>query len=97
MLSHVQDLYLRYIFDLEDPNKMSSKFRKAFSATLAQNMAIALTNSNTVEDQMEQRAEKLLSKAKSSDGIQSSPERRPVGSWLTSRGGGYRNNTSFDF
>lgn len=97
LLSSADDVYLRYTFDLEDPNLMSPKFRKAFAATLAQNMAIAITNSNAVEEQMEKRAAKLLRIAKSSDAIQTSPERRPVGSWVKSRNGSNRRYGDFNW
>lgn len=97
LLSSSDDVYLRYTFNLEDTNRMSAKFRKALSTALAQGMAIDITNSNTVEDQMDKRASKALSRAKSSDGIQSFPERRPLGSWRNSRSGRYRSTDNFNW
>tara|TARA_R110000772_G_scaffold251027_3_gene365905 strand:- start:2559 stop:3182 length:624 start_codon:yes stop_codon:yes gene_type:complete len=92
LVSNADDIYLRYVFNLEDPNRMSAKFRKALVATLARDMCIAITNSNTLEEKLEDRAKKALRKAKSSDGIQSFPEQRPTGSWRNSRNGGGRTN-----
>lgn len=87
LVSDADNVYLRYTFNLEDPNRMSAKFRKALIAALARDMAIAITNSNTLEEKMEVRAKKFLNKAKSSDGIQSFPELRPRGSWANNRNG----------
>lgn len=87
LVSDADDVYIRFTFNLEDPNRMSAKFRKALIAALARDMCIAITNSNTLEEKLETRATKFLTRARSSDGIQSFPERRPRGSWVNSRNG----------
>ncbi len=97
LMSDADDVYIRYTMDLEDPNLMSAKFRRAFVTTLARDMCIAITNSNTLQDQLMKSAKKLLLAARSSDGIQSSPERRPRGSWVNSRGGRRPNGNDMNF
>lgn len=87
ILCDADDVYLRYISRVTDPNRMPADFVKAFARSLAEAMAMDLANSNTVRAECEKEAEILLRRAKSSDAMGSTPERRPSGSWATSRGG----------
>lgn len=80
-------IWLRYVAVVTDPNLMTSDFRMALSAALARDLAIPLTSSNVLEDQLSKKADKFLNKAKSNDALGSSPELRPRGSWASSRGG----------
>lgn len=85
ILASVETLYLRYIYNLIDPNRMSADFRTAFSYALAVAMPGIGNISASREDALEGRARRRLIKAKSSDGLGSPPERRPVGSWRATR------------
>ena len=66
---------------------MPTSFRVAFASALARNLAITLSNSNVLEDQLAARAEKDLARSKSIDSMGSFPEPRPRGTWADSRNG----------
>lgn len=87
IMASVENLYLRYVARIEDPNRWPADFIKAFVHAMARDMAIPLVNSNTLKEEQKTDAEKALRKAKGSDAMGSSPERRPSGSWATSRSG----------
>jgi hypothetical protein len=87
ILASVENLYLRYIARIEDTNRWPADFNKAFIHAMARDMAIPIVNSNTLKEEQKIDAEKALRKAKGSDAMGSSPERRPSGSWATSRSG----------
>lgn len=81
------EVWLRYIARVTDPNMMSADFRMALSVALARDLAVPIASSNTLADKFEKRAERVLARARSADGMGSFPERRPRGSWVNSRGG----------
>jgi len=80
--------YLRYVFRQTDPNMMSSNFLRSLELALARDLAVPIANSNTLEDQLARKAERALAKARSVDALGAFPERRPRGSWVSTRGGG---------
>lgn len=90
ILADHDDVWLRYIFRVTDPNMMSSGFRKALELALARELAIPVANSGTLHDRLSIRADRQLAKARSVDSKNSPPEQRPLGSWLTRRSSGYR-------
>ena len=87
LLANEEDVYIRYIKDVTDPNLWTADFQKAMSSALARDAAIAISNSNKLQQAMEVRARRDLNKAQSSDAQGSFPERRPRGSWANSRNG----------
>lgn len=87
LLTDSDQVYLRYIAKIEDPNAMPADFHMALIVALARAVAVSIANSNTMEDQLRAEAELALNRAKSSDGMGSTPESRPRGSWATSRHG----------
>lgn len=89
VVTNAEDVYLRYVARVEDPNLMPADFRKALSRSLADAMAIDLAASNTIRDEVSKEASDLVRRAKSADAMGSSPERRPMGSWAASRYGGH--------
>ena len=82
-----EDVYMIYTKKETDPNLMTPAFRRALASALARDLAIAIANSNVLEDQLSKRATKDLAKAKSLDAMGSFPEQRPRGSWANSRNG----------
>ena len=87
ILSSADELWIRYVYQLTDPNRMPADFR----AVLSYDLALAIPGVSNLaaarEDELEKRATRRLRRAKHSDAVGSVPERRPVGSWITSRGG----------
>lgn len=87
LLANEEKVFLRYTRDEQDVNLWSSNFKRAVSTALARDLAIPIANSNTLHAIMEARATRALSKAQATDAITSFPERRPRGTWVSSRGG----------
>lgn len=87
IITSSDDVYLRYVAKVTDPNQMTPDFRIAFENALARDMSIAIAASNSVYDRMEILANSSLNKARSNDALGASPELRPRGSWATARGG----------
>lgn len=80
-------LWLRYVATVTDPNLMPPDFRTALEDSLARDLAIPLTSSNKLQDTMARRADRSIARARSADAVGSFPELRPRGSWASSRSG----------
>ena len=87
ILHSADELWMRYIYRVTDPNRMAADFRAAFSYALALALPGVSNLSAAREERLEKRAASRLRRAKHSDAVGSAPERRPLGSWITSRGG----------
>lgn len=83
----VENLYLRYVSLVVDVNRMPPDFRMALITAMARDIAMPISNSNTIAERFERRAAQALLTAKSSDAKGSAPSARPLGSWATSRNG----------
>lgn len=80
-------IYLRYVASVTDPNLMSADFRRAFALSLARDLAIPISSSNSMQDKYDSMASRALARARSSDAMGGFPELRPRGSWASARGG----------
>lgn len=87
ILSDSNELYIRYVFDIQDPNVMSASFRDTLAWQLAREFASALSKSTSAAELADQGYRRALSRAKSIDGVEDYPDRMAEGSWLTSRDG----------
>ncbi len=74
---------IQFIKRIEDPCDWSPMFKQTLIARLQADMAIALTNSRTLEEQKTLIYERLLDKAKAANGSQGRP-RRIRSRWLAS-------------
>ncbi len=83
----VDEMWMRFVYSVTDPNRMAADFRMAFSYALALAMPGISNLSAAREERLEGRARSRLNRAKHSDAVGSMPEQRPPGSWITSRGG----------
>ena len=86
ILTSADEVYLRYIARVTDANLWPPDFRNAMSMLLARDFAIPLGNSNTMHVNFDKLSRSAIARARSSDAMGSSPERRPRGSWVTRRG-----------
>ncbi len=86
------EVWLRYVAEVDDPNLMTADFRRALATALARDLAIPLASSNTLRDQLSTEASRTLARARSSDALGAFPELRPRGSWAASRGGRRRDD-----
>ena len=96
ILASREEIWLRYVFRLTDPNVMSSDFRRAFELALARDLAIPLAASNTLQETYSRQANRKLAQARSTDAMGAFPELRPRGSWATRRGGGRHDSFTTD-
>lgn len=87
IVASVEELYLRYVYRVTDPNIWTPDFRTVVELCLARDMAVRLTGSNTLHDSMSIRADRMMGKARSTDALDASPELRQRGSWANSRAG----------
>ena len=81
------DVWLRYVFRLTDPNLMAPDFREALELTLASILAVPLASSNSLKSLYTEEAKASLAAARSTDALGAFPELRPSGSWAGARGG----------
>jgi hypothetical protein len=79
-------IFLRYVYQEKDPNIWSSDFRRAMSLALARDLAVPISSSNTLQEQLSKQFEKTMNRVRSTDAMGSTPEQRPRGSWINSRG-----------
>jgi hypothetical protein len=82
-----EDVYLRYVRRVTDANEMPPDFQEALACKMAVTQAVDLTDSRTLSEQIAGEARIALITAKSTDALSNQPERRRVGSWVTSRSG----------
>ena len=87
IITSSEDIWIRYVYRVTDPNRMSADFRMAFSYVLAVALPGISNLSADREDRLEGRANAKLRMAKHSDAIAATPERRPAGSWVGVRSG----------
>ncbi len=85
ILTDAEDLYLKYIGRITDANIMTPDFRELVSMQLAIEGAINITNSKTMAERWSAELKKAIVSAKSIDSMSDRPDRRPSGSWVTTR------------
>ena len=96
ILSDSTDIWLRYARRIEDPNEMTVDFREVLATMIAKDIALVITQSNTVKKDMKDDLRKAISAARSVDALEDWPEQSPPGSWTQIRNGrGSRNRNEF--
>lgn len=85
ILTDANTCYLKYCRQIVDPNLMSASFRQCLILRLACIFAISIAKSNALYQSLQQELKGALSSARSVDGMEDYPDRRPEGSWATSR------------
>jgi len=86
ILTSAEDIYLRYVYSVEDINRATPDFHTALSLAMSAEMAIPVANSNRLHETYLEVSRRALVRAKSSDSLGSPADARPAGSWATSRG-----------
>lgn len=85
LVTNSNQVYIRYVFDLEDVNVWSAAFRDVLAFRLARDFAGALSKSAAAAELADAAYRRNLSRAKAIDGVEDWPEKMAEGSWLTSR------------
>lgn len=78
-------LYIRYIYDVTDPNEMDSLFREAFSTRLALELCEELTQSNAKKADLESEYDRIIRRARRANAIESVSAKPPEDEWITVR------------
>lgn len=90
ILTNAQDVYLRYIARVVDPNMMPPSFREALTFLIASYLAVSLGQSRSLSQALKDDfTSEVLPVAKSIDSLQDRPDRLPESVWVTSRNGGF--------
>lgn len=79
------EIYIRYVRRITDPNQMSADFREALSSDIANVLAVAVTQSNSIKAEMKEDAAEKLIVAKSADAVEDYAQNTPEGSWVSDR------------
>lgn len=88
IISDSATIYIRYLFDEEDPNRFSANFIQCLVARLAAEMCIAITENRALYGDLYRRYEEKLSTAATIDNMQGRSERLLTGRLLSSRQSG---------
>lgn len=62
-------LNIRYVYDVTDPNEMTPLFRESFATRLALELCEEITQSNSKKEALDRDYEKIVRRAKKSNGI----------------------------
>lgn len=85
ILTSAEDVYMKYVSKVTNPNIMTPDFRELIAMQLAIEGAINITNSKSMADRWEKKFDKAIIKAKSTDSLSDRPDIRPQGSWVNQR------------
>jgi len=89
-----EEVWMVYVSQVTDPNKMTPDFREAVAYMMAVEAAIDLVGSRSLSETMEDRLEQKILQAKSTDAISSGPRFLPQGTWVTRRFSGINQTVS---
>jgi hypothetical protein len=89
LVSDSNQIYIMYVFDNTDLTTLSDGFREVLTFVLARDLCLALGKSAQKFDLTNQEYRRMLTMAKSIDGIQDYPDRLADGSWIKARYGLY--------
>lgn len=78
-------LYIRYIYDVTDPNEMDALFREALSCKLALELCEEITQSNSKKEAVSKEYEFCIKQAKRSNAIENVAQEPPEDTWVTVR------------
>jgi hypothetical protein len=85
LLSDAEALYLSYVRRLTEVNAMPADFREALACLLARELALPITQSNTLEEKLEARFRARLRRARTTDGLEDRLAPLPLGAWAEAR------------
>ena len=88
LASDAEEIWIKYIANLTDPNLMTPQFREALSGELASKIANRVNELSGRRQDMIEWAKKALNDARSADAQANSSDRIPDDTWLSSRLGG---------
>lgn len=78
-------IYIRYIYEIDDPNEMTPLFREAYAINMAMAMCEELTQSNAKKESLKDDLKEALRRARKSNAFQKIPVMTHRDTWLTVR------------
>ena len=78
-------LKIRYVYRVEDANRMSVGFREALASTLAADWAEDITGDDDVAVRADRRALRAVAQARSNDGQEGTPDEFEADAWNNAR------------
>lgn len=78
-------IYIRYIYDVTDPNEMDPLFRELFSIELADAVCEELTQSNSKKESLLAEKKEVLREARRINAIEKIASQFPEDTWITVR------------
>ncbi|MGI9491374.1 MAG: hypothetical protein ACR2QF_03005 [Geminicoccaceae bacterium] len=88
LATDAEEIWIKYVNDLKDPNLMTPQFREAVSGELAAKIANRVNELSGRRQDMIVWANKALNDARSADAQANSSDRIPDDTWLSARLGG---------
>lgn len=85
LVTNSNQIFVRYVFDLEDVSAFSAAFRDVLAFRLAREFAAAIPQSSSTAELTDAAFRRKLSHAKSIDGVEDFPDRMADGSWISER------------
>ncbi|MBZ0324817.1 MAG: hypothetical protein K8F57_01330 [Alphaproteobacteria bacterium] len=85
LLSDSAEIHLRYVAVVADPNQMDAGFREALAWRLAIDLAMPVTQSASVQRQMEEGFKSAILRARSADAIEDFVDPMPESGWVQAR------------
>jgi hypothetical protein len=85
LLTNHPEVNILYVKQVTDPGEYDTNFQEALSCRIAMEIAYAMTNSNTVAEQMESLYQRRLSDARTFDAQEGTPDQIEATEWLYSR------------
>lgn len=84
-----EEIWIRYVADIEDPNIMTPSFREYLSAELAYQICIRSTELSGRRADMKSWRDDAMNRARSKDAQSDSNQVTPEDSWISARFGGH--------
>ena len=78
-------LEIRYVYRVEDANRMTAGFREALASALASDWAEDITGDNDVVVVKEEKSRRAIAKARSNDGQEGFPDQFEADEWTNAR------------
>lgn len=85
LVTDSDEINLRYVYRVTDPNEFSPNFIDAFVTRLSAELSYLITQSNTVAGQMFDLYERKLKEAKTLDAKEETPDQIQITPWLDAR------------
>lgn len=85
LVTNSNQIFIRYVFDLQDVNVMSAAFRDVLCFRLARDFASALAKTAALADMTDNAFRRKIAQAKAIDGVEDFSERMAEGSWVKER------------